>query len=447
MKGFIQNSIIAFLMILAVYQASELWFGDFSNHNFFSFSLNNDEQISEVESSLLVESVLINPGNNKLIEDNGGELSSDFDKAIALCVEKGSLISMEKASWKELLKEKCVIYELGIGLRGDELADIFAMPDANLSKMESFRRIVIVPKTSSTESMRVYFITENENNAYTFELKKSDIASDCLSHITEAISEGESIYYISGEQNGFDIFNKNEFIPRWSGKGAGYYPLIVQNPFITAGNTEIDKAVLERAVDVFFDLPANKWDRQEENAFVFSDESTVVRYNSTGVLEYSGYKTESVEADSIIEKLSVALSFLNKDTGIENNLYLSGHRVENDKEVFCFDYKINGFNIGLSSELKEKIGMDSFIEITVSEGRVEKYKRYAVNLSVDGIKAIAETDFLDAVDSIYAESFSEAEGEIPRVEKIKLSYIVGEEKSSRLSWVVDIMGESYIKSS
>ena len=63
MKNFGKNLLIAFLMILAIYQTTELWFDDESSHNFFSFIF--QENTGYVQADLYgLDGIAINKGEN-----------------------------------------------------------------------------------------------------------------------------------------------------------------------------------------------------------------------------------------------------------------------------------------------------------------------------------------------------------------------------------------------
>ena len=61
MKNFGRNFIIAFLMVLTIYQTGELWFGNFSDHNFFSL-FNNSETTYSKNVAYTLNRLIVNVG-------------------------------------------------------------------------------------------------------------------------------------------------------------------------------------------------------------------------------------------------------------------------------------------------------------------------------------------------------------------------------------------------
>ena len=62
----------------------------------------------------------------------------------------------------------------------------------------------------------------------------------------------------------------------------------------------------------------------------FGDESTVVKYYSSGVLEYSNYKVETERENTFANNYISALSVLKKDAYLDNEFYLDSYTVDNN---------------------------------------------------------------------------------------------------------------------
>ena len=86
MKNFGRNFIIAFLMVLTIYQTGELWFGNFSDHNFFSL-FNNSETTYSKNVAYTLNRLIVNLGDNKVIcrgsDIYGSEYKTLFDKSVS----------------------------------------------------------------------------------------------------------------------------------------------------------------------------------------------------------------------------------------------------------------------------------------------------------------------------------------------------------------------------
>lgn len=443
MKSTGKNFIIAFLMILAIYQTAELWFGDFSGHNFFSFADKNTAVKVEGDISHTLERIIINLGENKMLCRENGIYSSIYkdsaDSAITKVLKKGEVISEGSADWKGILQSKCFIYEYSYTLSKSEAESFFGVSNGNTGKIKSFDTIVL---SYDSGSARLRFI--NSDTLWSMELLANDnrLASDVNSLFNGFSVGGEDIYYISSVQNGFEIFKNNTFIPRWDGQSVSYSYV---SPNLQYDGE--DKTLLESQVNQFFDNPAGKWSANVNGVLNYSDESTVVKYYPEGVLEYSNYSTgyQTTENDFYTNYLA-CLAMLEKDKGIGNEYYLRDFRLKGGQYVMYFGYKVNNSPVVMSDELKEKTGMDDYIEFSASYGRVSRYKRYCVVYSCENGESLkASCDFLYAVDDVYNELDESSE---PKIDSLSLSYIDnGDNNRMSLWWIIDIEGVEYIRSS
>lgn len=445
----IKNLIITFFVILAVYQTAGLWFEDFSGYGFFySFFLDGADS-SQKEVKYNLESIIINKGNNEFVKKSNDIYDSiyktAFDNAITAALKKGSFKSQGNVAWESVLSSKCVIYNFGYTLESKELKTMYNAKKSIYSKIGSFNTVIITPDMNVPESMRVSFINTDENTAYTVVLEENDTIEEAYSAMTLLAAEENDIYYISSVQNGFELFKNNVFIPKWNEAAAAYPFVAVSNPFEKDGGVLLMN--LEKDIDLFFENPAVKWTSTVNDIYTYSDENTVVKYYTTGVLEYSSYKSAGGSKPDFSKDYLTALSFLNKDVNIGNEYYLSECKQDNEKIVFCFDYKINEHSIKLSEDIKKETGMNNMIELTVSGGKVIRYKRLVYEFNLAGANeeyATADVDFLSAVDRVY-EDISELDVEESRIDKIELCYnAVKPGEYAALSWFINIDGKTYV---
>ncbi len=442
MKSTGKNFIIAFLMILAIYQTAELWFGEFSSHNFFAFKDDFSQPGAEDEISHTLERIIINLGENKMLCRGNGIYNSAYkesaDTAIAKLLRKGEVISEGIADWKSLLQSKAVIYEYGYISDGSQAEKFFNVENSNTSKIKSFDTIML---SYDRGSARLRFI--NSQTLWYMEILSNDtaLASD-INGIFEGFSSSkEDIYYISSVQNGFEIFKNNVFIPRWDGQSVNYSYLSPKMRYEGA----YGRADLEREVNGFFDNPAGKWINDVEGVLNFSDESTVVKYYPNGVLEYSNYSTGSQnEENDFYTNYMSALALIKKDEGISNEFFLRDYVMEGGNYIMYFGYKANNLPILMGEELQKSTGMKDYIEVTAGMGRVSKYKRYCVDYSLETDESmVASNDFLNAVDDVYNRLDLSDE---QQVNDLTLSYIDrGNNQQLSLWWIIDIEGTEYLR--
>lgn len=444
-----KNFIIAFFVFLAVYQTAELWFESFSNRNFFyTFLSKNDTNIVQANYNSSLKSIIISLGNNKFIQNYNDIYKSDykkvFDQSIKECLENGSFTKKYDLDWKEILNNKFVMYKYDYIISANTAEHLYNVKSNLLSKIGDFDNIVLIPNISVPETLKILFINSVEKNVYEFESKKSENILNTYDTINKFKLKGDEIYYVSSVQNGFELFENNIFIPKWNGLSLGYNPIKTSNPIEENGGVLL--TTLEKNIDIFFSNPAAKWKTSINNVYTYSDENTVVKYYTTGVLEYSNYKasnTSSIKKVSFNDNYLTSANFLENDININNEYYLKNYTIDNEKTIFYFDYKINNFPIILSNELKEKIGMESIIEITVSNQKVLKYKRYICDFEIDKENLLfADVDFLGAVN--YAFSIEQNNS---KINKLILGYKADTNTDSiGLNWFVDIDDKIYIKS-
>ncbi|GEM_PF-452310 len=442
MKSVGKNFIIAFLMILAIYQTAELWFEDFSGHNFFSFTDKTSVLQQGGEISHTLERIIINLGDNKMLCRENGIYSSSFkdstDEIITKLLRKGEVVSEGTANWKSILQSKCFVYEYSCILGKNEAEAFLGISNGNTGKIKSFDTLVL---SCDGGSARLRFI--NSKTLWSMELMIDDnsLASDVNGLFSGFSGMGEKIYYISSVQNGFEIFNGNVFIPRWDGQSVSYSYV---SPRLQYADEE-DRTALEGEVNLFFDNPAGKWSNNINGVLNYSDESAVVKYYPKGVLEYSNYSTgNQTDENGFYTNYMACQAVLERDLGISNEFYLRDYSFEGGQYIMYFGYKANNFPIVMSDSLKEATGMKDYIELCASYGRVSRYKRYCVVYSLESKESMtAGCDFLYAVDDVYNEL---DEADQPRVDELSLAYIDGgEENNMSLWWIIDIDGIKYIR--
>lgn len=449
----VKNFIITFLMILAVYQTAGLWFEDFSGHSLFysAFSDNSSNSLKEIKYNL--ESIIINRGNNEFIKKSNNIYNSSyksvFDNAIKTALKSGSFKASNKTDWINELSSKCIIYNFSYTMENTQLKSLYNAKASIYSRIGDFNIIIITPNINIPKSMNVSFINTSKNLTYSIELKNNDIISKTYNEMTYLTSEEDDIYYISSIQNGFELFDTNIFLPKWNDAIVEYPCITMTNPM--EGDGGVLLMTLEKNINHFFDNPAVKWTSTVNNIYTYSDESTVVKYYTTGVLEYSNYKSGGSSKADFSKDYLTALNFLNNDINIKNEYYLRSFDKDSDKIVFYFNYKINNQSILLSTETKEKTGMKSIIEVTVSDSKVIRYKRLVYDFSSKSNVQYetADIDFLSAIDKVYEEN-PQLEAEHRNIERIELCYNADKynadntENKISLSWFIQINGNVYV---
>ena len=436
MKNFGKNLLIAFLMILAIYQTTELWFDEVSSHNFFSFISTGNTALTRAQLYGL-DGIVINRGENKTAvfhKENvlDTRYRGEFDKLITSAANKGESQSGQ-IDWAHIFNNKCVVYDFVEPVAVEEMKKGLGISSGKLGDLQKVSMIILVP--NKTENvMQVYFADDDKVMIYS--LKRADMAQKGAD-VIEKFSEQAS-GCISSRASGFNIFSQNTFIPIIQD---GINTINVVNPVMDGDR--IDTKALENIADGFFENPAVKWSSVVNNVYSYSDEENVVKYNLKGVLEYSGYVSGAGNNDggqNVAQNYTAAVDFLKKDNGIKNDVVLTRTAVNNERTQFYFDYAVNGVEVVMSDEMKQGMDMHSAIEVTVSRGSVTKYRRYMCVLEQTYGRQNLTGDFVSAVDNVY----NTFDNNDVLVDDIDLVYkINGRQNNVPACWKVVIDGKIY----
>ncbi len=434
MKNFGKNLFIAFLMILAIYQTTELWFDELSSHNFFSFILQQNSGFMQAQL-YGPENVIVNRGENSSVIMHRENVTDtvyrrDFDKLITASVNKGET-ETSKVDWPHIFNNRCVVYSFAQPIAADSFKKGLGIGTSKLGEINEINSVVIVPNTTDNV-LRTYI--ENDGETVCCVLKRADMVQKCTDAIEKFSESGNSC--ISSRASGFNIFSKNTFIPIIND---GCSKINVSNP-VTDG-VMIDTKALENIADSFLDNPAVKWSSVVNNIYSYSDEYNVVKYSLNGVLEYSGYNTgDGGESQNPAANYAAAVEFLKKDSGIKNDIVLSSVNINKERSRFYFDYAVNNIPAVMSDELKKGLDMHSSIEISVSHGSVVKYRRYLCVIEQGNGKEAMTSDFVKAIDNVY----NTLENNEMSVDDIDLVYkINGRQNDVPVCWKITIGGKTY----
>lgn len=432
-----KNFIITFLVFLAIYQTTGLWFENFSTHSLFYLIKNKDDKANiQKDTMYLIESILINTGNNKFIRKYNNISNADykktFDDAIGLCLEKGDFSYIKKFNINEILNNKAVIYTYDFSFKGEDMPKIFNFKSSHISKIKQFNTIIIMPIMEEKYNVKTIFLESKTLEAYELKLSKDNLSQNIINIISDFNNfEQKDFYYISSEESGISLFNSNQFLIKARENIFSLNDIIATNPLEQDGGILLSES--EKYVDIFFDNPITKTSSFTNNTYTYNDENVIVKYYPNGVLEYVKYKGNSVDKQSSI--YNIALQFLAKDTNIKNEYYLSNYKIEDNKFIFYFNYKINNFPIILSKEKMKETNMESMIEITIEDNIVSRYKRIVYDFAIDDSLTSIEKSFIDAIDSLILN----IDSNVAYIDDMKLCYSFNSiEEPVYLKWFINI---------
>ena len=392
----IKNILIFFLVFLAIYQTAYLWFESFSGYNLIYF-LKNRHLFYNNENTLEhnVESVIINVGENKFLRQYENiyisEYKKTFDEAITETLSKGSYEYKEKFDLKEIASNKSILYIFDYDINSSDLDTVFGLDFKKVPKDIVYNTIALEAFIEDESYLKATIFHTEEDDAHVFILKKEDLAKS-IYYIIEnfsnfATKQDLSLLTISSGEN-----TKSSFAPAFLEGEVFVNKIKATNPLEEDGGVLLSS--LSKYVYIFFENYYSKFVPNIDDIYTYKDDNIVIKYYPNGVLEYVNYKTSSQTNESFY---SLAIDFLAKDTNIKNEFYLTKYEKTEDGAIFYFDYKINNFPIVLSSELKEKTGMESMIEVTVAENEVQKYKRIVYEFEIDETLQNIDTSILNNI--------------------------------------------------
>lgn len=430
MRNILRNILIILLFILTVYQISILWFDNFSLSSITS-AFNGREITATKTMDYILDRIIVNLGDNKIAGKTGdiyaSEYKKTFDNAIVEAVNNGDKADMGEFSWSNILNNRAVIYEYSCVFDGKNISYIFgsSVNEDKTGDIAAFDNIIILPDTGDGRLTTIFY--NSLSNSCTARVIKS---SDTVSAVYEAgaaFANDSGSVCISSVQSGFvDIFSKNVFIDT----GMEY-------PSVRTKGLYADESMAEKNAEDFFDNPVTKWSSADNDSLTYSDENTVVKYYRTSnVFEYSNYRASAAEDGSLSANYIAAVNTVSQDSFVKNEYYLSDYSYENGRYTFKFNYKINDRRLAPDNSLKNKTGMDSFMEVTTELGKTLKYKKYSYCFEKDDERRRVEYDFVAAVDRVYKDKM---------IDDIDLRYMADDKNSVRLNWIIAIGDESYME--
>ncbi|MBS4961351.1 MAG: hypothetical protein KHZ62_11155 [Clostridiales bacterium] len=446
----LKNFTIIFLICIAVFQTGRLWLDDRTGHNLFYFisSLISENKAGDIGTvkSIDPESITVSIGGKRFRrvnpDGNKNEVSKKVKSTLSQTLEHGHYQGIEEIDWDKYLSEQSVICNYSFEVSITEFARSFGtkvfLPEPD---MEYFESIAICPSMKDGGKTDIYFLSWKLAKAFHYTLNDPNSTSKLISAMEEkpAFKEME---YISTKQNGFHIFKENIFVPQWPQGGLDYAVLKKINPFEYDGTVDMDS--VENQVENFFSsFTSKRGDNSQDGLYMFSDESTVVKYFvDTGILEYYNYiSLDENKNQTLTTAYSVCWNFLKNDKSLTTDIYLSGVEMGGEGLEFYFDYVIDGVPIRLGQELSESTQMEHALEVVVKDNSVRKYRRYAFNFQKSNVIDTVTIDFSSALSEVM-QSFDQAE-EITKVEDMLLAYEINSSDRAERKWFITILDTTY----
>jgi len=447
----ITNFVIAALVVLSIFLTGRLWFDDFSNHNLFYSALGNIFK-TNIASNVDLEKiepkrVIVDYGNKKFSVVYYGSSSEGitdaFSSSLNEIFESGKFDLTETLDFTNLLTPKSVILEYSFKVSASEYLSAFKDVSSVFSdKLQTFDYIAIIPSSSKNGRLDAVFVNTSSNEAQRFYVEKSNTTQELYSAIEEeqSVSSG-MLSYISTAQNSFNMFASDVFVPQWKSGEYKEKTLSKINPYTKGG--KIDEEAVYEATYGFFGGGSTVYsDNSKDGIFILNDDTKVIKYYSTGILEYYNYESMSgTSSQNLSEAYTVCREFISKDKTLSSDIYLSSAEFSSDGLIFYFDYAIDNIPITFSKELMEETGISHAVEVVVKNNLVKNYRRYVPYYS-DSVEEIeVSVDFIGVIDKVMSQLNDVSQESF--INDISLSYLDTGEEKILLYWTTLIDEDIY----
>ncbi len=367
----IKNIFIVFLISLAIYQTVTLWLISIPTNNEISgfpglFTTNNKVEYENKDNYFIPSKIITNNSNKYYLQYS---YLKDDEK---LKLIKDALNISNDFTYSDLNYE---IFEKDfIALSFDiKISDTLVEEALDVSLKEvsdfAFDNIYL---TSFGDELNISLINVDTKEMYSSTINDLQLLNIYNKRI---LSSSNSLYYTLNINEG-----SIQFFPKWDIDILSYRDIELSNPYLT--NSGLLKNNLTEKIKQLFDSTGGKVaSTVDNNIVVISDAYNVAKYYyPSNVLEYSNYRNYSTTTKTTTyEDYITAYEFILKDENFNNEFYLSDYKVEDNKTTFYFDCVVNNFPILLNPSEKENLGINNFIEVSVSNGIVTYYKVLVYN--------------------------------------------------------------------
>ncbi|MCL2187827.1 MAG: hypothetical protein FWC16_02205 [Defluviitaleaceae bacterium] len=374
----VKSLLIVCLAALAIYQTGLLWFVNITNRSFFIyFTQLFDRGVPDGYTDIIRPRRVIYGNGDGFFTLRYGERSEMANSAITEILARGVFngIVPAETALTAALQAPVILHEYAFPLR----AEIFATAFSQRSTILSDRGIDAITRVAVLNEGVIFM---DETHAWAFNLPVGTFELD-----TVYIDRG--LFFVSDEQTPW------VFIPRTEA-GYRHHPIRVVNPYANRSG-EVQLNSVNAQVSHFFDNPAVRNPRMEENVITISTINTVVRYLPGNVLEFNCFRPiRRREAPNFMTDFSAAVAFINNDVNVQNDFLLARYEVRGRTHVFWFSYVIRDEDARGFPLIAPQGGWGSAaaplfypIEVVVDHGRVSRYRKVAFIFELDATQHFA----------------------------------------------------------
>ena len=392
--------LILVLAVVAVYQVSELWLVALTNRNFFLYiEARFPAAVPDGQDAWIMPRRIISGGGDRryMIRYSGIEYSAEWTfarSALARILAGGEqvgILDYPGANWAYSNRPH-MIFEYSIPIYIETFANALGQRRSRATAgttLTSFDSVMLVmPESGEREWITAIFRAGASEWRIVLNLGTiRNPVQDFLFDMPEI--DPDALYFVRA-QDGF-----SPMIP----EGFTYNTVYSHNPFQNAYGL-LHLSTIRPRIEHFFDNPATIIPGPSREIYTFSNINVMVRYFQYDVLEYTSFRPIGRTAPAnLVSDFSAALAFLRYDPYVVNETYLSSYEASGGEHIFRFGFVINNFPMVMEerwyAEPRCRDPLIAPVEITVSHGRVIRYRRIAFSYSVsDDVSYFDITDIV-----------------------------------------------------
>ena len=376
---------ILILAVAAVYQVSELWLVSLTNRNFFLYiNARFPAAVPDGQNAwILPRRIISGDGSGRYtirysgIEDSPEWIFARFTLSRILAGgEHAGMFGYTSLHYKtspHLTFEYS--FPMHIETFANALGERRSRASAGTSLVVFTSVTLILPEDENSEWITAIFI--NETDEWHFNLNIGTSRNPSVDFLYEIPYISDDMLYFTRGSYGFYFVLPAYF---------SYNVINTHNPFQNAYGL-LHLSTIRSRIEHFFDNPATIIPGPSREIYTFSNINVMVRYFQYDVLEYTSFRPIGRLAPAnLVSDFSAALAFVQNDPYVINEIYLAGYEAIGGEHVFRFGHVINNFPMVMINSWPTEPGcrdpLTAPIEVTVSHGRVIRYRRIALNFNV-----------------------------------------------------------------
>ncbi len=412
-KNMFKAIILGLFIVLCIWQTGILWLGNVSSLNFLPITKKGGY-------FALPQGIWVNTGTYTLaspIKETKNEYQRLVEE-LAITLEEGIKSTKIKknldTSYAKLLSSNGIFFDYATPVTLDQIVGVDIENDQGIERIDAVFVDII---GSRGDVLHIYFVDSENQLFYQGEFHGE---FDFFNRIKEIYSNDEATasmfkYQPSATARVEDYIKvgKNCFLPTISEKTPLMYKVLTSFNPIEETIEEDRLSKLKEYVNPFFINPfIINPEYKNDGEIVFTDNmSLIVKYSPLGTLEYRNTSSyENRQPYTVTQSYNKAMKFVMDAKGIpqyiKEGMYLSDVKQNGNDFTFYFETRYDGYKIEMREALKNKLGVNSFIEVNVNNGVVNRAKWIILDITPKEIyeEGILTDGYRETADKMFNKS-------------------------------------------